>query len=865
MTTDEHHAPTASGADSAALAGEPRAPVAEVPAAGPGVTAAALGAGVEGDRASTAPGFVAAHGTASQFPSRRLAPPPKPSRDSRPSEKPPQDNTVVASIPALRTPMIVVGGQPSKPVQREGAQAWNRPSEPPRSGAQSIKSSVPPRREPPPRKSEAVRQQSEGTRQSAESVPPPPVSLEGMAAADPEGAFLPNTASAPLADPPGAVPLVPQPAAFPAPPVASAMVVPPPLKALAQPAPAASSRDLPSPLASVPPQAGALQAAPAAAFPAPAKALSAFPAPSSPVSAFPPPALPPPVLSPPAGAPSAGAAGDGTASPLQRTLEPVLLPPPPAPDPIGAAATAERVEAPHTQEASQARPALEPAAAEPSAGDERRAADPVARAPASEPPRADAPLEAAARPKSEPARLRGGGGPGRARASSPGFAGVRPASTPPRPGSSGSALESDIPPSSRLPDFASTSTARGETTSERRSSEPPVAPAAIVVMKIVGAVSDSPEESSAPSSDDWQRSADPPEIDITVDPELQQPVPLASTSPRDELEELSEEDVAPDSGDRLTPTPRAAAGEAPLSTRPSSGAAATPAMASSPPSLREGELGPKPPPPPKRAQANPALPKSVPQAKRRQKRPWWEEIFGEDFVRAGFKVSERQIRREVDFIEDSLGVATGGVMLDLGCGSGHHAVELASRGYGVVGYDLSLYQLALASDVAQERGQKLNFLQGDMREMAFDEMFDGIFCWNTTFGYFEEEKNLLVAERVFRALRPGGMFLIDVVNRDFVATQSPCSLWYEGDGCVCMDDMSVDFITSRLRVKRSVILDDGRTRECVYSVRLYSLHELGKLLHEVGFRVTEASGHPTTPGVFFGEQSPRMIVLAQKP
>ena len=55
------------------------------------------------------------------------------------------------------------------------------------------------------------------------------------------------------------------------------------------------------------------------------------------------------------------------------------------------------------------------------------------------------------------------------------------------------------------------------------------------------------------------------------------------------------------------------------------------------------------------------------------------------------------------------------------------------------------------------------------------------------------------------------------------------------------------------------------SRECSYSIRLYSLHELGKLLHDVGFRVTEASGHPSMPGVFFGEQSPRLIVLAQKP
>ncbi|MES1175238.1 MAG: methyltransferase domain-containing protein [Myxococcales bacterium] len=271
------------------------------------------------------------------------------------------------------------------------------------------------------------------------------------------------------------------------------------------------------------------------------------------------------------------------------------------------------------------------------------------------------------------------------------------------------------------------------------------------------------------------------------------------------------------------------------------------------------EAPPKEPPP----TPDPAAAKAAQRAKTRQ--PWWEDLFNEDFMRASSRVSDEQIRKEVTFIEESLGVAAGGVVLDLGCGAGHHAVEFASRGYGVVGYDLSLYQLALAADVAQERSQKINFLQGDMREMAFEEMFDGVFCWNTTFGYFEEDKNLAVAQRVFKALRPGGMFLIDVLNRDFAAASAPCSVWYEGDSCVCMDDMSVDYISSRLRVKRSIILDDGRTKESLYSLRLYSLHELGKLLHEVGFRVTEASGHPSTPGVFFGPNSPRIIMLAQRP
>ena len=75
--------------------------------------------------------------------------------------------------------------------------------------------------------------------------------------------------------------------------------------------------------------------------------------------------------------------------------------------------------------------------------------------------------------------------------------------------------------------------------------------------------------------------------------------------------------------------------------------------------------------------------------------------------------------------------------------------------------------LARAGDEAQDRDAKLNFVQGDMREMAFDEQFDGVYCWNTSFGYFDEEKNAQVIDRVHRSLKAGGLLLLDVVNRDF--------------------------------------------------------------------------------------------------
>lgn len=223
-----------------------------------------------------------------------------------------------------------------------------------------------------------------------------------------------------------------------------------------------------------------------------------------------------------------------------------------------------------------------------------------------------------------------------------------------------------------------------------------------------------------------------------------------------------------------------------------------------------------------------------------------------------------QVLREASFIEESLGIEAGAKILDLACGAGRHAVELASRGYEVVGLDLSRTMLARAEREASERRQSVALLEADMRDMSFESSFDGVYCWASSFGYFDEEKNIQTARLVHRSLKRGGRFLLDIVNRDFVAQEQPRLVWFEGDGCICIDETNIDFITSRLKVKRTVMLEDGRSRELDYSLRLYALHELGRLLHDIGFRILEVTGHTAIPGIFLGPDSPRLIVLAEK-
>ncbi|HVZ86696.1 MAG TPA: class I SAM-dependent methyltransferase [Polyangia bacterium] len=264
--------------------------------------------------------------------------------------------------------------------------------------------------------------------------------------------------------------------------------------------------------------------------------------------------------------------------------------------------------------------------------------------------------------------------------------------------------------------------------------------------------------------------------------------------------------------------------------------------------------------------ALPILPEALTQRPRRPKRskPWFEEVFDEDYLRTLPFMRADQTLREVEFVSGALNASSGAEILDVGCGYGRHAIEMVQRGFNVTGLDLSLPLLIRAADEAQRRSLTVNFVHADMREMAFEKQFDGAYSMLTSFGYFDEETNLRVAERIARALKPGGRFLLDIVNRDYVVADLPVRVWWEGTGCVVLEEVDFNFHTSRINTHRSIVFEDGRQLEQELSVRAYSLHEIGRLLRQAGFRVIDVSGNLATRGDFFGSASRNLFIVAEK-
>ena len=97
---------------------------------------------------------------------------------------------------------------------------------------------------------------------------------------------------------------------------------------------------------------------------------------------------------------------------------------------------------------------------------------------------------------------------------------------------------------------------------------------------------------------------------------------------------------------------------------------------------------------------------------------WYEELFENYAVTYDKESFTHGACQEVDFIEQEIRYNKELKILDVGCGTGRHAIELAKRGYKVTGIDLSVSQLNRAREKAALENINAVFIRADAREPA---------------------------------------------------------------------------------------------------------------------------------------------------
>src|SRR5690554_5699711 len=137
------------------------------------------------------------------------------------------------------------------------------------------------------------------------------------------------------------------------------------------------------------------------------------------------------------------------------------------------------------------------------------------------------------------------------------------------------------------------------------------------------------------------------------------------------------------------------------------------------------------------------------------KRQWYEKLF-ENYAEKYDKESFTQgTTGECDFIEQELGYNKSLKILDVGCGTGRHTIELVKRGYNITGIDLSESQLKRAREKAEKNGLMINFQQQDARDLYLDTCFDvAIMLCEGGFPLMEtDEMNYEILQNVTRVLK----------------------------------------------------------------------------------------------------------------
>ncbi len=246
---------------------------------------------------------------------------------------------------------------------------------------------------------------------------------------------------------------------------------------------------------------------------------------------------------------------------------------------------------------------------------------------------------------------------------------------------------------------------------------------------------------------------------------------------------------------------------------------------------------------------------------------WWESFFHGPWGRwqaDGFK--QENTRAEADFLVETLAIKPGDAVLDVACGTGRHAIDLAARGIEVTGIDFNGRVLAKARERAADLAVEPRFLKQDMRCLRFREQFDAAYCFWTSFGYFEDESHdLVVAKRIAEALRPGGRFLIDIAAVETILPvfQQRLTEQFEHNGLrELVHYPQFDFETGRVEADWTFV-EDGREETCHSSLRLYSYRELCDLLREAGFE--RFTSYDTLTGEPFSLGSSRLSLVASLP
>ena len=250
---------------------------------------------------------------------------------------------------------------------------------------------------------------------------------------------------------------------------------------------------------------------------------------------------------------------------------------------------------------------------------------------------------------------------------------------------------------------------------------------------------------------------------------------------------------------------------------------------------------------------------------------WYEELFENYAKTYDNEEFTKGTIGECDFIEKEINYDKTINILDIGCGTGRHSIELSKKGYSVTGIDLSESQLKLAKEKAAEQSLKIDFKKHDARISHFSKLFNlAIMLCEGGFPLMEtDEMNFQILQNAAKALKPNGKLIFTTLNglfplfhsvKDFFAAEAK-------DAGAKYKDNTFNLMTFRDHNTTEFVDDSGNKKSLNCNERYYVPSEITWLLKSLNFKSIEIFGAKL--GAFSRDDSLstedfEMLVVAEK-
>ncbi|NQU76055.1 MAG: class I SAM-dependent methyltransferase [Planctomycetes bacterium] len=249
---------------------------------------------------------------------------------------------------------------------------------------------------------------------------------------------------------------------------------------------------------------------------------------------------------------------------------------------------------------------------------------------------------------------------------------------------------------------------------------------------------------------------------------------------------------------------------------------------------------------------------------------WFKRFYAEDYFLYRYepRLDELPIK-EVEFLLEHGRLDFSGPhrprVFDICCGVGRHARPLAARGCEVIGVDLANKSVQAAVELAGAEGlaDRCKFYLGDIRTFETPRDCDLAINIFTSFGYFESDAaDAVIMAKAGQSLRPGGRFILDVINREAAIADFKLREKRGRRGNYVIQQSRLDLENGRMIAHWTFVRGKCRSEHTV-NIRLYALHELIRMAAGCGLKFVQAFGD--FDGRPFDPKTPRCIFIAEKP